>query len=78
MWYDSKDQPTSLEHIVSKQICADPEAVYQAEHPVESTIPVTELETDSVVEEEEEEEPVAEDHSHHHHDHAIEEEVEPI
>ena len=44
MWFDSKDQPSSLEHIFSKQICIDPEAVYRAEHPTETTAPVIEPE----------------------------------
>ena len=60
MWNDSKSKPDSLEYIIARQICEDPEAVYQAEN---SSGTVQEVVEEPV----EEEEPEEEDHSHHHH-----------
>ena len=32
MWFDSKDNPNSMEAIIAKQLCLDPAQVYEDEH----------------------------------------------
>ena len=50
MWFDSKDEPNSMEALIAKQLCKDPAQVY-ADEQAERT-PIV-LEEEKVIEDEE-------------------------